>query len=102
MRSYLAYLRVATHPHASRSPQTLSAAAANVNRLLAWPKVRTGGEPGDFWHLLRGIATADARGKLVHDAHVVALMQAHGVRTIWTRDRDFRRFDGIRVVDPFV
>ncbi len=35
-----------------------------------------------------------------HDAHLVALMNQHGVSTIWTHDVDFRRFDGIRVYDP--
>ena len=35
------------------------------------------------------------------DTHIVALMRRHGVRTIITHDRDFRRFDGIRVRDPF-
>ena len=34
-------------------------------------------------------------------AHVAALMLQHGVGTIYSRDRGFRRFDGIRVVDPF-
>ncbi|GIV00558.1 MAG: hypothetical protein KatS3mg014_2173 [Actinomycetota bacterium] len=33
--------------------------------------------------------------------HLVALMRENGVRTILTHDRDFRRFDGIRVRDPF-
>ncbi len=28
-------------------------------------------------------------------------MRQHGVRTIYTRDRDFRRFDGIAAEDPF-
>jgi predicted nucleic acid-binding protein len=28
-------------------------------------------------------------------------MQEHGVSTIWTHDRDFRKFDGITVRDPF-
>lgn len=28
-------------------------------------------------------------------------MRENGVRTIWTDDRDFRRFDGIYVRDPF-
>jgi len=28
-------------------------------------------------------------------------MIANGVSTIYTRDRGFRRFDGIRVIDPF-
>ena len=34
------------------------------------------------------------------DAHLVALMRQHGVSTIYTRDRGFRRFDGLTVLDP--
>ncbi len=41
------------------------------------------------------------RENLVPDAHIVALMHQNGVRTIWTHDRDFRRFDAIDVRDPF-
>lgn len=39
-------------------------------------------------------------GNAVPDAHLAALMRQHGVATIYTRDRDFRRFEGIRVEDP--
>lgn len=48
-------------------------------------------------------ATADeqTRGNAVPDAHLAALMRQHGVATIYTRDRDFLRFDGIRPLDPF-
>jgi predicted nucleic acid-binding protein len=28
-------------------------------------------------------------------------MRQHGVRVIYTRDRDYRRFDGIEPRDPF-
>lgn len=28
-------------------------------------------------------------------------MHQHGISTIWTHDRDFRKFDGITVRDPF-
>lgn len=41
------------------------------------------------------------RGNLVPDAHLAALMRQHGVATIWSADRDFRRFDGITARDPF-
>lgn len=47
------------------------------------------------------LAEGGARGNLVTDAHLVTLMRRYGVRTILTRDRDFRRFDGIRALDPF-
>ena len=41
-----------------------------------------------------------ARGNLVPDAHLAALLQQHGVPTLYTHDRDFRRFDFLRVIDP--
>ena len=37
----------------------------------------------------------------VPDAHLVALMREHGVVTMWSNDRDFRKFDGITVKNPF-
>jgi predicted nucleic acid-binding protein len=37
----------------------------------------------------------------VSDGHIATLMRQHGVRVIYTRDRGFRRFDGIQVLDPF-
>ena len=46
-------------------------------------------------------AFVKARGKLVPDSHLVALMHELGVSTIWSRDRDFRKFSGITVKDPF-
>ncbi len=46
-------------------------------------------------------ADAKPMGNLVSDAHLVALMQENEVRTIWTHDRDFRRFAGIEARDPF-
>jgi toxin-antitoxin system PIN domain toxin len=98
----LAFLRVTTHPRLFAAPLELPVALGNLGALLAMPNVRTGAERADFLDLLRSIATsASARGKLIHDAHLVALMRQHGVNTIWTNDQDFMRFQGIRVVDPF-
>jgi len=42
------------------------------------------------------------RGNLVPDAHLVALMHQHGISTVWSHDRDLRKFGGITVRDPFV
>jgi toxin-antitoxin system PIN domain toxin len=97
-----AYLRLATHPSVFRRPLSLDLAIANLEDLLTRPQVRTPGEDDGFWPLLREVlAEGGARGNLVTDAHLVTLMRRYGVRTILTRDRDFRRFDGIRALDPF-
>lgn len=63
--------------------------------------MRTEAELPGFLRLYRATAGDHTRGNLVPDAHLVALMRQHGVRTIYTRDRDFRRFDEISAVDPF-
>jgi uncharacterized protein len=41
-------------------------------------------------------------GPLFHDARVAAICVTHGVRELWTADRDFGRFPGVRVVNPLV
>ena len=42
-----------------------------------------------------------ARGNLVPDAHLAALLRQHGVSTLYTADADFRRFDFLDVRNPF-
>ncbi len=99
----LAFLRLSTNPGVLRSPLPGETAMRAVARLISLPHVRIGGERDGFWEALveatRGIGV---RGKLFPDAHLVALMRQHGVSTIYTHDRDFRKFEGIRVIDPFV
>ena len=98
----MAYLRIATHPSIFDLPLPPSDAVANIESMLELPHVQTAGEQTRFWEVYRVVATdADARGNLVSDAHLVALMAENGVRVIWTHDRDYRRFPGIDVRDPF-
>jgi toxin-antitoxin system PIN domain toxin len=97
-----AYVRLSTHPAVFEQPLSLERALANLENLIERPHVRTPGEDDRFWPVLRStLANGAAHGNLVTDAHIVALMHQYNVRTILTRDRDFRRFDGISVHDPF-
>jgi hypothetical protein len=98
----MAYLRIATHPAIFEQPLAPADALANIDSLLSLPHVQTAGEHDRFWLTYRQVAIeGDARGNLVPDAHLVALMLENGVRTIWTRDRDYRRFTSIETRDPF-
>lgn len=97
----MGYLRIATHPGILPRPRSPAEVMGNISALLARPHVRAAGELEGFWALYRLTSADRARGNDVPDAHVVALMRQHGVGTIYTRDRDFRRYDGIRVEDPF-
>jgi len=96
------YVRVASSPRLHRVPLPIGNAIENIRSWLSLPNVRTGMETPDFWtRFTEACAEVHATGNLVSDAYIVALMRQHGVRRILTHDRDFRKFDGIRVVDPF-
>lgn len=97
----MGFLRLSTNPALTDKPLSPSEALASLNDLAERDHVRTPGEGPGFLAVYRDTASAGTRGKDVTDAHIAALMRQHGVSTIYTRDRDFRRFDGIRVQDPF-
>ena len=97
----MGYLRSATHPRLFERPLSPRAAVDNIAALLGLPRCRVVSEPEHFLELYRDIAVdVAARGNLVPDAHVAALARAHGIRTIYSHDRDFRKFPFMRVVDP--
>ena len=96
-----AYLRIATHAAIFRHPLSPGDAMANIDGLLSLPHVRVLGEDTGFWERYRETAgPVNPRGNLVPDTHLAALLLQHGVPTLYTRDRDFRRFDFLSVVDP--
>ncbi len=97
----MGFVRVATHPGINERPLKPAEAVGSVASLLARPNVRAPGEAAGFLRVYESTAPNMTRGRQVPDAHIAALMRQHGVNTIYTRDRDFRRFDGIRVEDPF-
>lgn len=97
----MGYLRIVTHPSILPQPLSASAALGNVGSLVALRHVRTPGEADGFLDLYRATLGDRARGNAVPETHLVTLMRQHGVRTIYSRDRDLRRFDGIAVEDPF-
>lgn len=98
----MAYLRIATHPAVFARPLSHADARSNIQALLDLPHVQTTGESHAFWSRFAEVANdVSPTGNLVPDAHLVALMLENGVRTILTRDRDYRKFRGITARDPF-
>jgi toxin-antitoxin system PIN domain toxin len=96
----MGYLRIVTHHVILPRPLAPSEAIANIDALLAQPHVRAAGAGDRFWTLYRSAGGDEARGNHVPDVQLVALMREHGIATIYTRDRGFRRFDGINAIDP--
>ena len=97
----MGYLRIVTHPSVLPRPLSPREAISNIEALIAAPHVRTPGEQEGFWELYLATRNEVDRGNDVPDGHLAALMRQHGVSTIYSRDRDFRRFDGIVAENPF-
>ena len=97
----IAYVRMVTHPRIFGRPMTPHEAIGNIGALKRMPRCRVVTEPINFLAIYREVAIeVIARGNLVPDAHLAALARAHGVRTIYTHDRDSRKFPFLKVVDP--
>lgn len=96
------FLRVVTHPRAFDPPTPLDDALEDLESLLDSPSLVLLGEGSRHpAHMNRTIASGRATGNLVHDAHIAALALEHGVKELWTLDRDFARFPGLAVRNPF-
>ena len=96
------FLRVVTHPRVFHPPTPLADAWRAVKVLLDSPSLMLIAEgerhPKILAELLRSSAPV---GNMVHDAHIAALAIEHGVHELLTADDAFRRFAGIKVVNPF-
>jgi len=90
------FLRVVTHTRIFTPASSRRQAASVVDALVASPTVRVL-YPGErFWPLLdEAVEEGGASGNLVLDAEIVALCREHGVTTVLSNDRDFRRFPSI-------
>jgi hypothetical protein len=97
------FVAIVTHPRIYAPPSPLSRALDQVDAWLESPSVVLLAETGDYWPRLRQLLeTSRAMGPMVHDARVAALCGHHGVRELWTGDRDFSRFAGVPVRNPLV
>jgi len=98
----MSYLRIATHPAVFANPLTPQEAMNNVESLIHLPHARVLSEEEGFWEVYRAVTSRiPIRGNLVPDAHVAAILRQHGVKTFFTRDRDFLKFPFLDVRDPF-
>lgn len=87
------FFAIATHPRIYDPPSSREQAIGQVEAWLGSPTLTMLGEPPDYWDDLRELLIGGkVTGPMVHDARIAALCSAHGVRELWSADRDFGRF----------
>jgi len=95
-----AFLRISTNPRLARDRISMKVATQIVDEWLAQPVVRliVPGE-GHWSHFRQMLIDGQVRGSLTTDAELAALTIEYG-GVLYTNDRDFARFPGLRWVNP--
>ena len=86
------FLAIVTHPRIYNPPTPLAAALDQVDSWIESPSLSLIRESEGYWPRLKG--TLDAR--------IAAICLLHGVRELWTADRDFSRFPTLTTRNPLV
>jgi len=96
----VAFIRIGTNPRLFARPLTFQEAAAQVQSWFDQPCVRIVGPTEKHWDLFQQMLRAGkATGNLVSDAHLAALAAEHDC-TLYSTDRDFSRFSGLKWKNP--
>jgi uncharacterized protein len=97
------FLGIVTHPHIFRPPSPLENAFAFLDSLLESPGLRLLSEGSAHLSGLKEIArSGKIAGPAFHDAKIAAICLGHGVKELWSADRDFSRMKGLRVRNPLI
>jgi uncharacterized protein len=97
------FVAVVTNPRLFLKPSPLGTALDQIGAWLTSPSLVLLSEGDAFWESFRRtLEGGRVAGGQVHDGRVAALCIAHGVRELWTADRDFGRFSELRTRNPLV
>lgn len=97
-----AFIRIATSNAWPGNRYSMTEAAALVDKWLGRSNVFPLAPGEGHWRILRELVIeGQVRGPLTTDAQLAALTIEHG-GTLYTTDRDFARFPGLRWTNPLV
>ena len=97
------FLAIVTHPRIYSPPTPITVAIDQVEAWLESPSLVLLAESEAHWRALReALVSGKITGAQVHDARIAALCMQHGVKELWSADRDFGRFPNLTVTNPLV
>lgn len=95
------FLSTVTHPKIFKPPTPILAAFEQLESWMESPTLRLIGEGAGYWdHLKATVLEGKVVGPRIHDVRIAAICEQHGVRELWSMDRDFSRFPRLRVRNP--
>jgi len=95
------FLAIVTHERIYSPPTPMPKALEQVAAWLESPALVVLSETAGYWNALaRILERAKITGPRVHDSRIAALCIHHGVRELWSADRDFTRFGELKTRNP--
>jgi hypothetical protein len=97
------FLRVVTHPRVYHPPIPQGIVLKDLRRILSSPILVLLHETSNHMEVMMSVMEkAGVSGNLIYDAHIAALCIEHGISELVTGDRDFSRFEGLSLINPFI
>lgn len=97
------FYAIVTNLRLFKTPATPAQTLAFLAALGAGGSLRFISEGAHHFDRLAELAkSARISGGAIHDARIAAICLEHGVRELWSADRDFSRFPPLKVVNPLV
>jgi uncharacterized protein len=97
------FIAVVTHPRIYKMPTPLDVALGALGALNALATMDFIGEGEGYLERLDEIAKpARVIGGAIHDARIAAICKFHGVKELWSADRDFTRFPQLKTHNPLL
>lgn len=97
------FIGIVTRTSIYQPPTSLNQAFVSVDAWLAGGNLHLLAESPGYFEKLRELAlAAKLSGPRIHDARIAALCLHHGVRELWTADRDFSLFPKLKTRNPLV
>jgi len=97
------FLSIVTHPRIYEPPSTMDVASRAIEAWRLSPSLVFLHEGMDHWSCLSQLLRkGKIKGPMVHDARIATICLSHGVKRLWTADRDFSRFGGLKTFNPLL
>lgn len=94
-------LRLTSHAKVFSKPSSISKAVLALEQMLDYYRIRILEEDAGWWKMLPEIGKEipGLRGNEVFDARIALCLKANGVKRIYTRDADFKKYSFLKTLD---
>lgn len=97
------FIGIVTNPRIFQKPTDMALALQFFNDLKRSSGLTMLAEDEGYLEILAMLCQkGKIQGALIHDARIAAVCLLHGVRTLYSADRDFGRFPALKVVNPLI